>query len=126
MWQYSSTGKINGINGNVDRDHCYVDYPAKIKAAGLNGYPKPSAPKALDTTGFKRGDKGTGVYAYKKLLKLAANVTGVSINLADDGGFGGGTETATNKMLKKLGYKQNGVAGNKLIKKLYEIVEKKM
>lgn len=126
MWQYSSTSKINGINGNVDCDYCYVDYPAVIKSSGLNGYPKPTALKVLDTAGFKRGDKGTGVYAYKKLLKLAANATGVSINLADDGGFGGGTETATNKMLKKLGYKQNGIAGNTLIKKLYELVEKKI
>lgn len=26
MWQYSSTGKVNGINGNVDMDVCYVAY----------------------------------------------------------------------------------------------------
>lgn len=26
MWQYSSTGKVNGISGNVDLDYCYVDY----------------------------------------------------------------------------------------------------
>ncbi len=26
MWQYSSTGKVNGINGNVDLDYSYVDY----------------------------------------------------------------------------------------------------
>lgn len=126
MWQYSSTGKINGINGDVDCDYCYVDYPTKIKNAGLNGYPKPPAPKVLDTTGYKRGDKGTGVYAYKKLLKLAATISGISVNLKDDGGFGGGTEKAINKMLGKLGYKKNGIAGNKLIKKLYEIIEKKI
>ena len=126
MWQYSSTGKINGINGNVDCDYCYVDYPAVIKNSGLNGYPKPSTTKVLDTTGFKRGDKGTGVYAYKKLLKLASNAMGISVTLADDGGFGGGTEKATNKMLEKLGYKKNGIAGNKLMKRLYKIVEKKM
>ena len=126
MWQYSSTGKINGINGNVDCDYCYVDYPAVIKNSGLNGYPKPSTTKVLDTTGFKRGDKGTGVYAYKKLLKLASKAMGISVTLADDGGFGDGTEKATNKMLEKLGYKKNGIAGNKLMKRLYKIVEKKM
>lgn len=42
MWQYSSTGKVNGINGNVDMNWCYVDFPAQIKAAGLNGYKKDS------------------------------------------------------------------------------------
>lgn len=38
MWQYSSTGKVNGIAGNVDMDTSYVDYPAIIKRNGLNGY----------------------------------------------------------------------------------------
>lgn len=37
IWQYSSTGRIDGIQGNVDLDYCYVeDYPEKIKKLGLN------------------------------------------------------------------------------------------
>ena len=40
MWQYTSTGKVNGINGNVDLNECYRDFPSIIKAAGLNGYAK--------------------------------------------------------------------------------------
>lgn len=31
MWQYSWTLKIPGIEGEVDGDYCYIDYPAKIK-----------------------------------------------------------------------------------------------
>lgn len=27
MWQYSSSGSVDGINGRVDMDYCYVDYP---------------------------------------------------------------------------------------------------
>lgn len=38
MWQYSESGKVNGISGNVDLDYSYKDYPTIIKAAGLNGY----------------------------------------------------------------------------------------
>ena len=38
MWQCSSEGLVDGIAGNVDLDVCYVDYPASIKGAGLNGY----------------------------------------------------------------------------------------
>ena len=45
MWQKSSTGKVQGIAGNVDLDECYEDYPTIIKAAGLNGYAKPEAAK---------------------------------------------------------------------------------
>ena len=41
MWQYSSTGMVSGISGNVDCDYCYVDYPTKIKNGGYNGYTKP-------------------------------------------------------------------------------------
>ena len=38
IWQYSSTGTVKGINGNVDTDNSYVDYASKIKALHLNGF----------------------------------------------------------------------------------------
>lgn len=38
IWQYSSKGSVNGISGDVDLDTAYVDYPPRMKAAGLNGY----------------------------------------------------------------------------------------
>ena len=44
MWQYTSSGTVAGISGNVDLSHCYKDFPAIIKAAGLNGYGKTAAP----------------------------------------------------------------------------------
>lgn len=40
MWQYSSTGKVQGIGPAVDMDESYMDYPEIIKAKGLNGYKK--------------------------------------------------------------------------------------
>jgi len=36
IWQNSDSGKISGINGNVDTDICYVDYAGIIQRAGLN------------------------------------------------------------------------------------------
>lgn len=48
IWQNSSTWYVNGINGRVDHDYCYVDYPKLIKERGKNGYPKP-APKLMYT-----------------------------------------------------------------------------
>lgn len=38
MWQSSSSGHIEGINGKVDLDEAYKDYPAIMKRAHLNGY----------------------------------------------------------------------------------------
>lgn len=36
MWQYSHTGRVSGISGDVDLNEAYKDYPAIIKKAGLN------------------------------------------------------------------------------------------
>jgi len=38
IWQYSETGKIDGINGNVDLNISYKNYPKIIKSKGLNGF----------------------------------------------------------------------------------------
>ena len=38
IWQYSSTGIVPGINGNVDMDIANIDYPTQIRQAGLNGF----------------------------------------------------------------------------------------
>jgi GH25 family lysozyme M1 (1,4-beta-N-acetylmuramidase) len=38
LWQYSSTGKIDGITGNVDLDFVYMDYERIIKNVHLNGF----------------------------------------------------------------------------------------
>ena len=40
LWQYSWTGRIDGISGDVDLDYAYKDYPNIIKNAGLNGFSK--------------------------------------------------------------------------------------
>lgn len=36
MWQYSSTGRISGISGDVDLNYAYKDYPDRIRKNGLN------------------------------------------------------------------------------------------
>lgn len=38
LWQYSCTGSVQGITGNVDRDYVYLDYERIIKNAHLNGF----------------------------------------------------------------------------------------
>lgn len=37
IWQYTSSGKVDGIPGNVDMNIAYKDYASIIKNAGLNG-----------------------------------------------------------------------------------------
>lgn len=59
VWQNSDSGKINGINGNVDTDISYVDYPSIIKKAGLNGFPK-NSDKIIEYA-VKNGDTLTSI-----------------------------------------------------------------
>lgn len=44
IWQYTSKGSVSGINGNVDMNYAYKDYPAIIKKAGLNKLDKKDEP----------------------------------------------------------------------------------
>lgn len=51
MWQSTSSGRINGYNGNLDGDVAYKDYPSIIKSNGLNGYAGGTVtPKPTETT----------------------------------------------------------------------------
>ena len=38
IWQKCENGRVSGINGNVDIDISYRDYPAIMKERGLNGF----------------------------------------------------------------------------------------
>ena len=69
IWQYSSTGSVNGINGNLDVNECYRDFPSIIQAAGLNGCGKAAGtpapapkPEAVSYT-VKAGDSWWSIAA---------------------------------------------------------------
>lgn len=62
MWQFSSTGKVDGIADNVDLNYCYVDYPAEIVAAGLNGYKKQAAKPKTEKKPAKTEEKKKTTY----------------------------------------------------------------
>ena len=53
IWQYSHTGKINGINTNVDLNYGYIDYPKSMKTAGLNGFNKNDEVQTITHTVIK-------------------------------------------------------------------------
>ena len=50
IWQYTSEGSINGIDGNVDLNIAYKDYPSIIKESRLNGFSVDSEPSYEDET----------------------------------------------------------------------------
>lgn len=119
IWQTSETGRVAGISGNVDTDRCYVDYPSKIKAKGLNGYSVASEPKKEDkptysnpyqspTRTLKKGDKGDDVkwLQYSLMyLKYDCGTTGA------DGSFGNKTDSALRAFQSANGLTVDGLCG---------------
>lgn len=75
-------------------------------------------PPALDAKGYKKGASTDGSYALKQLLILDG------AKLDDNAVIGKGTVSAINARLKAWGYRPNGIAGRKFIKKLREKIKK--
>lgn len=123
IWQYSDKGQVKGISGNVDLDTGYIDYATIIKNGGYNGFKKPTL-KVLDSTGYRKGQATIGVLAFKQLLIAAKAKKIITQGVNNDNKFGEGTEKAVNQLLAKWGYKQNGIAGENMIKKLGELLKK--
>lgn len=80
----------------------------------------------LDKDGYVSGSATIGSLAVKELLILAKCYKLHSFGMAEDKVFGDGTVNAINYLLGKWGYKQNGVAGEKFIKKLTTEIKKKL
>lgn len=72
IWQYSSTGRVNGISTNVDIDYCYTDFPSIIKQRGKNGYPSTTTKNITAVAG------DTFIHG-KKVYKVVAG-TSVTVN----------------------------------------------
>lgn len=51
LWQNSSSGTVDGVTSKVDTNIAFVDYPAIIKKAGLNGH-KPEPVEKPEDKGF--------------------------------------------------------------------------
>lgn len=120
MWQYSSTGTVPGISGNVDLDECYVDYPSIIKAKGLGGFKAQPVQqtKTLDKDGFRQGQQSDGILALKGLLAVARNQGLITQTVDPNGIFGKGTAAAVNALLTAWGHTPNGIAGPNFISRL--------
>ena len=73
MWQYSCTGHVDGINGDVDMNECYRDFPAEI----LNGEAseQPAEPKPVVKTVAElveevlAGEWGNGAERKRRLIQ---------------------------------------------------------
>lgn len=74
LWQYSWTGRIPGISGDVDLDYAYKDYPAIIKAAGLNGFTKTTQPNEPEPEPTPTPELDSEESTLQQILKHVANI----------------------------------------------------
>lgn len=91
IWQYSSSGRVNGISGNVDMNLSYVDYPSVIRNGGFNGFGKRTPVSVPSATG--------SLPARKSIDELAREVLA--------GAWGNGDDRK--KRLTAAGYDYNAV-----------------
>ena len=106
MWQYSGSGRVNGITCAVDMDYSYVDYPSIIKSGGYNGY---KANGGSNATSSNRASA-----TKKSVEEIAKEVIA--------GKWGNGSERA--RKLTIAGYDYNAVQKkvNELMKKTVKTV----
>lgn len=125
VWQYSGSGYCAGINGQVDLDYAYVDYPKLIKAKGLNGFPKPSATeKNLDTGScYKLGETTVGALAVKEMLRLAKQIKLHDVNVNDTKTYDQSAVDAVRILQKRWGFRQTGQAGENFVRRLFEALK---
>ncbi len=57
IWQKTSKGRVDGIEGNVDLDESYKNYPAIMKYNGLNGYGSEDIEVKPPQRGYAAGQK---------------------------------------------------------------------
>lgn len=84
IWQYSSTGSVAGIAGNVDMNECYRDFPKEIKGGGATNTAEPAAtpspaPAANRTYTVQAGDNLSGIASkYGTTYQHLATINGIS------------------------------------------------
>ena len=83
MWQYADNGRVNGINGNVDMNYAYKDYPAIIKGMGKVKPVQPSTPSQPTSNGgtytVQKGDTLSGIASkYGTTYQVLAQMNGIA------------------------------------------------
>ena len=126
LWQYTSKGKIAGVNGNVDMDKIISNKPLsffttpdgpEFKQVELVIVPTPTE---LGKRTLRRGSKGADVKELQLgLIKMGYNLG----SYGADGDFGGKTNAAVRAFQKKYGLTVDGEFGPKSFAKYKEVMK---
>lgn len=116
MWQYSSSGKVDGFSGRVDVNYQYKEFRARTVTQTSTGTSKKAYagtyPRLPLRGYFKSGDTGTQVKRLQQLLNWAK---GSGLNV--DGIIGPNTISAVKDYQKKYSLVVDGLFGRKCLSK---------
>lgn len=80
MWQYTSSGTVDGISGRVDMDIAYKNYPEIIKRKQLNGWSGADVSQTSENHGYAAGKSlalnNTPIYISATSKKIAGYKSG--------------------------------------------------
>lgn len=86
MWQYSSSGTVDGISGRVDMNIAYKNYPEIIKRKKLNGWGNEDVPPASE-----KQEQAEKTYTAGKALTLNNTPIYISSTSKKVAGYKSGT-----------------------------------
>lgn len=95
IWQYTSEGRLDGYDGNLDLNFMYKDYPQIIKSGGFNGFTKTNNTESKSS---KKEEKKTR----KMLLKINSTEEEFKKIIAEFKERGFSTEIITDSTAKKV------------------------
>lgn len=114
MFQFTDSGKVNGIKGNVDINEMDIAFFKSIDS-GVTVVGDANPPSQL-----QKGDTGLAVKELQQnLIKLGEKLP----RFGDDGSFGEETVQAVKAFQSRNGLAADGIAGEKTLAKVAELIK---
>lgn len=113
MFQYTDSGKVNGIKGNVDVNEMDLAFFKSIDSGVV------VVGDANPPSSYRKGDSGLGVKELQqKLIKIGYRFP----EHGDDGSYGDETVSVVTAFQKANGLTADGIVGEKTLEKLTELL----
>ena len=111
IWQYTGSGKIDGIAGDVDLNYCYNQKYFESEDTYMS---------------FKKSDNNDGVFAVKEQLIALYEMGAISQKVDENGVFGEGTEKAIKQVQKLSELSETGIADTKTVRAIGQLLRKRI
>lgn len=125
IYSHYEVGQMGYGSQHADPEHWFKKFGYTMDGFRKAVEAKLKEKTILETSGYKKGDATIGSLLLKKSLIYAKKKGITPYGMDDNKTVGDGTVKAINYLLNKWGYKQNSIAGEKFINKLWEEINKK-